>query len=62
LTVPIVVSDTSPIRALAHLDLMDLLPALYSEVLIPPAVARELENPASGMGFVDVLRDAGELQ
>jgi uncharacterized protein len=55
LTVPIVVSDTSPIRALVHLELMDLLPALYSEVLIPPAVARELENPASGMGIVDVL-------
>jgi hypothetical protein len=38
----IVVSDTSPIRALAHLDLLDSLPALFGEVWVPPAVAGEL--------------------
>ncbi len=46
---PIVVSDTSPIRALAHLDQLDLLPALFGEVLIPPAVAAELERPRSAL-------------
>lgn len=41
----IVVSDTSPIRALAHLGTLDLLPKMFGEVLIPPAVASELEAP-----------------
>jgi len=44
-----VVSDTSPIRALGHLKRLDLLPALFEKVLIPPAVAHELENPKSGL-------------
>jgi uncharacterized protein len=39
-----VVSDTSPIRALSHLHRLDL-PALFENVLVPPAVAHELENP-----------------
>jgi predicted nucleic acid-binding protein len=43
-SVRIVVSDTSPIRALAHLELVDLLDALYGEVFIPPAVVFELER------------------
>jgi uncharacterized protein len=42
-----VVSDTSPIRALAHLERLDLVGALFDEVLIPPAVVSELENPTS---------------
>ena len=41
----IVVSDTSPIRALHFLRLMELLPRLYGEVFVPPAVAEELGNP-----------------
>ena len=44
----LVVSDTSPIRALAHLGRLDVLASLFDEVLIPPAVARELEFPRSG--------------
>jgi predicted nucleic acid-binding protein len=39
---PIVVSDTSPLRALAHLDLTLLLGLLFDRVLIPPAVSDEL--------------------
>ena len=38
----VVVSDTSPIRALAHLELLPLLGELYDEVAIPPAVFNEL--------------------
>ena len=41
----VVVSDTSPIRALAHLDLLPVLHALFGKVLIPPAVVRELLDP-----------------
>lgn len=38
----IVVSDTSPIRALAHLGLLSVLGKLYDDVVIPPAVFAEL--------------------
>ena len=41
----VVVSDTSPIRALAHLDLLPVLQALFGKVLVPPAVVRELLDP-----------------
>jgi predicted nucleic acid-binding protein len=37
----IVVSDTSPIRVLKHLNRLHLLGDLFDEVLMPPAVARE---------------------
>jgi uncharacterized protein len=45
--VPVVVSDTSPIRALAHLALLDVLRQLFGEVIVPPAVVEELERPRS---------------
>jgi hypothetical protein len=38
----VVVSDTSPLRALAHLRLLDLLGALFGEVYVPPGVIVEL--------------------
>jgi len=38
----IVVSDTSPLLTLARVGRLDLLQALYREVIIPPAVQREL--------------------
>ena len=41
----VVVSDTSPIRALSHLDRLDLLVSLFREVVVPTAVAVELEQP-----------------
>lgn len=40
----LVVSDTSPIRALTHLGLIEVLKSLYPTVLIPPSVARELKK------------------
>lgn len=43
----LVISDTSPLRYLVLIGHADLLPALYSEVLIPQAVASELEHPAT---------------
>jgi predicted nucleic acid-binding protein len=42
----IVISDTSPIRALVHLDLLQLLADFFGQVVIPPAVWDELS--ASG--------------
>src|SRR5262249_41298921 len=38
----IVVSDTSPLLMLARTGKLDLLPQLYGEVIIPPAVQPEL--------------------
>ena len=50
----IVVSDTSPIRALAHLDLLDVLDQIFSGVLIPPAVEQELRHPPRQYARIDV--------
>jgi predicted nucleic acid-binding protein len=43
----IVVSDTSSISALFRLEKLEVLPALYGEVLIPPVVYAELLNLAA---------------
>jgi predicted nucleic acid-binding protein len=40
----IVVADTTPLRYLVLIERERLLPALYGRVLIPPAVAAELEH------------------
>ena len=37
-----VVSDTSPLRALDHLNLLPILPRLFGAVWLPPAVHEEL--------------------
>lgn len=47
MTARLVVSDTSPIRVLWHISQLALLAEFFDEVLIPPAVARELESPPS---------------
>jgi len=43
-TLPIVISDTSPLRALQHLDLVVILRKLYDRVYIPDVVAVELNR------------------
>jgi len=43
----LVISDTSPLRYLVLIDHADVLPAIYTEVLIPEAVADELRQPAT---------------
>ncbi len=40
----IVVADTTPLRYLVDIEREHLLPALYGRVLIPPAVADELNH------------------
>jgi predicted nucleic acid-binding protein len=50
-----VVSDTSPIRALAHLGRVELLRDLFGAVLVPPAVAEELRSPPVGLPRVEIL-------
>ena len=43
----IVVSDTSPLTALLRIGAADLLPRLFSVVVIPEAVQRELQRTHS---------------
>jgi len=50
----LVVSDTSPIRALAHLRQVELLQILFGDIHVPPAVASELRNPPIGLPIVDI--------
>jgi uncharacterized protein len=50
----IVVSDTSPIRALSHLGMLGILETLFGEVIIPPAVVDELENPRSQLPVISL--------
>ncbi|MEO6750978.1 MAG: DUF3368 domain-containing protein [Chthoniobacteraceae bacterium] len=40
----LVVSDTSPVTALLQTGLAHLLPALFRQIIIPPAVLAELER------------------
>lgn len=46
----VVVADTSPLTALLHLNLIEILPELYGRVYIPHAVAGEL-NTLVGFGY-----------
>ena len=52
----LVISDTSPIRALEWLGLLNLLQALYGEILIPPAVADELRHRTPQLRFIDIKK------
>ena len=46
----VVVADTSPLQYLHQAGLLDLLPRLYGHVLVPPAVAAEIDVGLCG-GF-----------
>lgn len=52
----VVISDTSPVRALANPGLLNLLQILYDEVILPRAVALELSQAPAGH-FVISLDD-----
>ncbi len=41
----LVVADTGPIHYLHVIGRLEVLPALYGEVLVPPAVLREMAHP-----------------
>lgn len=54
----IVVSDTSPILALQQVGLVELISDMVDEVLVPPAVARELLAPPRGLKGVAIAEYA----
>ena len=41
----IVIADTSPLNYLVQIEADGLLPVLYRQVVVPPAVLAELRNP-----------------
>lgn len=52
----LVVSDTSPLRALACIGKLDLLKILFDKVLIPEAVSLELRSAQNrGLDLVDIF-------
>ena len=52
----VVVSDTSPIRALDFLGQLPLLKVLFDKVLVPPAVQNELRSPPAQFAAVDLTQ------
>lgn len=51
----VVVADSGPLIALATIGQLDLLKAIYDEVLVPPAVIREVvEAGAGGPGAAEI--------
>lgn len=52
----VVVSDTSPVRSLSHLDCLSLLRDLFGQVVIPPAVEQELRTPPASFKSVDLRK------
>lgn len=64
----IVVSDTSAIRALHHLDLLGVIRPLYGELIVPVSVHNELRQPRRrfvaidlvGLGIASVQSPKGE--
>ncbi|MBL7038032.1 MAG: DUF3368 domain-containing protein [Pirellulaceae bacterium] len=52
----VVVSDTSPLRALDHLGHLDWLEELFDQVYLPPAVASESREPPAAFRPLDVNR------
>jgi len=43
----VVVADTSPVRYLILIGFIHLLPELFGEIVVPPAVWLELRNPSA---------------
>lgn len=58
----IVVSDASPLANLAVVGKLDLLPALYTQVLIPEAVAAELRAGEEQKSFPPFLASSHWLE
>jgi predicted nucleic acid-binding protein len=53
----LVVSDASPLNYLVLINAADVLPRLFSAVLIPPAVAAELSSESAPLAVLDFARE-----
>jgi len=54
----LVVADSSPLIVLVKIGHIDVLPALFGQVLIPPAVDRELRSPRRAEEVREYFRQA----
>src|SRR5208283_2077866 len=54
----VVISDASPLHYLVLIGHVELLPGLYTQVLIPEAVAHELRRPATPEPVREWIADA----
>ena len=52
----LVISDTSPIRALEWISRVDILKTLFGEVIVPPTVAHELQRTDGPYLPIDLAR------
>jgi predicted nucleic acid-binding protein len=66
----VVIADTSPLLYLHRVHLLDLLPRLYGRVLVPPAVAAEIEAGLRGgfdipnlsaLAWIEVRQPLGQI-
>ena len=55
----VVVSDSSPIRALCHLGLLSLCRDLYGSVIVPEAVRQELRQPTMTCSALEITDYSG---
>jgi len=58
----IVVSDSSPLIALARIGQLDLLAKLYRRILIPPEVRHEVTVAGQGLPGAEQVRSAAWIQ
>ena len=55
----VVVTDSSPIRALHHLRLLSLCQDLYGSVIVPEAVQNELRSPTATCPKIEISEHPG---
>ena len=55
---PVVISNASPLIGLCKIDLLSILKKLWSEVIIPEAVHKEVVIEGKGKPGVDVIENA----
>jgi predicted nucleic acid-binding protein len=57
----VVVADISPINYFVLIDQIEILPWLYTRILIPPAVFTELKHPVAPCSSPDLFRVTSAL-
>ncbi len=57
-----IVADSSPLISLAIVEQLELLPQLYQQVLVPPAVWDEITIQGVGLPRADTVRQLSWLQ
>jgi len=56
----VIIADSSPLIALAVADSLELLPRLYSRIVLPPAVWHEVTIAGKGMPGADIVQQQAQ--